>query len=667
MSTFSQLKQALKANYEKLEKNTNVLFYKEVNRDKIWDLYLDGFTDPVEKQSHNCNCCKSFLRQYSGIVFIENNAVVSIWDFSLDGIDEIYHPSILAIRNYIASLPISDVFYNSFTNLGTNKNVDKVSRVMWEHFYLDMKKSLVIKNASSIDTLKSDKRSQKQVLKRSLDELKVSALETVLELIAQNTLYRGKEFENTVRGFYNVKKDYDRVADADKDAFTWVKIFFLSDAIIKIRNSAIGTLLINLSEGMNEEIAVTAYEKVVAPHNYKRPNPIVTEKMVNDGEKRIEELGYKESLERKFATSEDLNINNLLFVDKSSELKSIFEEIAEEAEVNPKVFTKIEEISITDFIEKVLPVSKKVEILLENSHLNNMTTLLNSVNKDSPSMFKWENDFSWAYTGGITDSIKEKVKAAGGNVVGELRVSLSWYNYDDLDIHVIEPKGNHIYYPSRGKMHSSSAKLDVDMNAGGGQTRTPVENIIWTNKVAMQEGVYKVYVNNYSSRESTNVGFVVQIECDGIVSDFEFAKSPRHQGNTDVVEFTYSKANGVIFGKETKSNIVTKERWNLKTNKFHKVKNILLSPNHWEKQIGNKHYIFALEKCVCDENPRPFFNEFLKEDLLKEKRLFEVLGSKMKVGQSKNQVSGVGFSETQRNSFIVRVEGATKRNLKVNI
>ena len=46
----------------------------------------------------------------------------------------------------------------------------------------------------------------------------------------------------------------------------------------------------------------------------------------------------------------------------------------------------------------------------------------------------------------FTSYIKEKVKNAGGNVNGVLRCSLSWFNYDDLDIHVKEPGGNHIYY-----------------------------------------------------------------------------------------------------------------------------------------------------------------------------------------------------------------------------
>lgn len=39
-----------------------------------------------------------------------------------------------------------------------------------------------------------------------------------------------------------------------------------------------GTLLINLSEGMDLENAVKQYENIMAPANYKRPTAIITKR-----------------------------------------------------------------------------------------------------------------------------------------------------------------------------------------------------------------------------------------------------------------------------------------------------------------------------------------------------------------------------------------------------
>ena len=63
---FNELKQKVRENFDKMAKDPH-LFYVTVDRDKVWELYLSGFEDSEERQHHNCNACKSFLRQYAGI------------------------------------------------------------------------------------------------------------------------------------------------------------------------------------------------------------------------------------------------------------------------------------------------------------------------------------------------------------------------------------------------------------------------------------------------------------------------------------------------------------------------------------------------------------------------------------------------------------------------
>ncbi|MDR0404088.1 MAG: VWA domain-containing protein [Treponema sp.] len=76
---------------------------------------------------------------------------------------------------------------------------------------------------------------------------------------------------------------------------------------------------------------------------------------------------------------------------------------------------------------------------------------------------------------------------------GDVRISLSWNNRNDLDLYVVTPWGETIWYG--GKEDSSGGMLDVDMNVNG-ETTEPVENVFWENESA-PVGTYRVFVNNY--------------------------------------------------------------------------------------------------------------------------------------------------------------------------
>jgi hypothetical protein len=199
---------------------------------------------------------------------------------------------------------------------------------------------------------------------------------------------------------------------------------------------------------MEMDVAVAKFEQVVAPANYKRPTALVTPRMIQDAKDKLQELGLLESLDRRYATEADLNLEDILFTDKTTSVTDIFDELAKGTLVNPRTLSKVEEVTMEDFIKNILPTSKSIEVLLENNHLSKMVSLITAKDKTTPSLFKWANPFSWSYTGGITDSMKERVKAAGGKVDGVLRFSIQW-NEDgksicDLDAHAYEPGGQHI-------------------------------------------------------------------------------------------------------------------------------------------------------------------------------------------------------------------------------
>jgi hypothetical protein len=106
--------------------------------------------------------------------------------------------------------------------------------------------------------------------------------------------------------------------------------------------------------------------------------------------------------------------------------------------------------------------------------------------------------------------------------------------------------------------------------------------------------------------------------------------------------------------------------WGLQTQTFHKVRAAMLSPNCWDgREVGNKHYFFMLDRCQNEETARGFFNEFLSDELSPHRKVLSIVGSKMRTDETDRQLSGIGFSSTQRNSLLCRVGGAFTRVVKV--
>jgi len=654
------------------------LFAVEVDKDEMWNLYLDSFPEGTnniyrEKREHDCSCCRQFVKHIGNVVAIKNGVVSTIWDVNIG--DTTYQPVADALSAYIKSKAVENVFFSKEQRAGTSHNFELLPNgesKKWEHFYAEIP-AIAVERRRSIGDVQGEFRATKSVFKRSLDEISEDSLLTVLELISQNSLYRGEEWKNPLNIFLEHKRAYTALGDDRlRDLYAWEMSVKVGGAIGRIRNHSIGTLLVNISEGMELDLAVRKYEQIVAPANYKRPKAIFTQKMLEEAQRTIEELGYMTALGRRYATLDDITANNILFSNKDSAKRiagaSIFDDMKKDVPVNPKKFSRVEEVAIADFVSSILPNAQEVELFLESRHSGNLMSLIAPKDKTSKSMFKWNNGFSWAYAGNIADStMKENVKAAGGKVDGILRFSIQWndedYNPNDFDAHCIQPNGNTIFFGSK-RDNSTTGELDVDIISPT-RGRAAVENITWLNKSRMPRGTYQFLVNCYSNRGGRS-GFKAEIEFDGQIYSFDYNRELRHGENVYVANVEFDGETFRLIEK-LPSGVSSRDIWGLKTNQFVPVSVVCYSPNYWDEQtgVGNRHYFFMLKDCVNPERPNGMFNEYLKEDLLKHKRVFEALGSKMAVADSADQLSGVGFSSTRRGDVIVKVKGATERVLKI--
>lgn len=708
-----EINRLLEQNLEKMCA-TGILFTSKVTGDEVWDTYMKGFgKDPKfrdpDSSVHNCNCCRSFFKHYGNMVALDKNLdIITLFDGEFP---EEYSESFRLLSELLKKSEIENVFVETFTRLNefpfekgikvtdrlfrlgfdsnvkifTQEEADKFGVVeagkayTFRHFHVTIPESFIDKSGNSRESILGEIRTTKSVFERGMLEIPVDTLELIRDLINQGSLLDSEKELTKLGEVIKKAEEFKSVAPEKRDRWLWRKSYKFKYA--RFRNDLIGTLCSDLAQGVEINEACKEYNKKVDPANYMKAKSPITKRQIEEAKKFVEENGYEESFCRRCATLEDIKVSDILHSnvgDGKIKPVSIFDGVKPTATRHRKSeFVGVQEVTIDKFMTDILPTCTGVELFMTSDHKGNLVTLTTAENKDSKRIFKWNNNFSWTYNGNLAgkSQIKEAVKSAGGFVDAFFRFSIMW-NEDwekrsvstDLDAHCVEPGGDHIYYQTfrkdRGDRKTKcGGQLDIDMIC---PEKTGVENIYYKDKNKLRDGAYRFYVNHFSGQATT---FKAEIVFGDQVYTYHY--NIPSKGNMEIA--TFHIKNGEVDHIDQSQWLVSSEGveetvWGIDTLQFHKVNLICLSPNHWDEAgaTGNKHYFFFMERCKNPNQIRGFHIENLKSDLLTHRKVFEVLGNTSMIEPSEQQLSGLGFDATVRDSVILKLKGTHNRVIKVN-
>lgn len=681
MSDFSTFSEQLRQRFEALSQHD--LYTVAITGDEVWAAYLAAFpegTNPIfrERTEHDCSCCRQFIRNLGNVVAIIDGAVHTLWDEQF--VPYPYNIVSQELGELVVNRSIDSLYRTTETKFGQVKSNELLADGgvrTWNHFHSPVAKKF---QAASPAQVVGDFNTTVEVFHRGLNELSIEAFDSVVELIQGNNLYRGEEFLASVMKFRGFISAYDLLNDQQKEVFVWENS---TNPAARFRNTAIGTLLVDLSAGMELEAAVRSFESKVAPTNYKRTTALITPRMIDDAMKTIDELGIREGLERRFAKLGDVSVNNVLWVDGSvqDKMKDGLAALLKDSVVLAPAKEVVQPISIADFMDNVVPKATTISALVRNNLQKNLVSLTAPVHADALGLFKWDNNFAWSYNGNITDSdIRRQVQELGGRVDGVFRFSHSW-NYDKrnaslMDLHVFMPGsdvavgssvnddyGNNQRVGWNNRIHGVSGGVqDVDYTEAAPAGYVPVENITFPSIEKLKDGQYICKIHNWRLRSPTVGGFRAEIEFGGNVFQYELDRPLKNKEWVTVAVATLKNGE---FSIEHKLPSATSSQnvWGIKTEQYVKVETLMYSPNHWDdKAFGNRHWFFMLEGCLNDEPTRGIYNEFLESALDKHRKVFEVLGAKTMCPPTAEQLSGLGFSSTKGESLQVQVTEGNRRN-----
>lgn len=642
----------------------------------LFNLFLSHMSDEG-RQHYNCRTCGHFVNRFGGLVTISDTGEITplLWDDK--DVPKFFVSSVKEMKKIVSKAKITGVFLPEGKTLGVPTTGE------WNHMSATLPSGMVyrptgLKNASQ---KMAEKLQDFEILTSALSYYSIGNVEKAVALLKADLLNRTDRFLGVAEWLKDlyVKRSNTKNINS-RNNITWLAVAKAPEGYCHVKSSVVGSLLDDISENLSHDSIIHRFKEKTNSTNYMRSTVAPTEGNKQQAERIVVEMGIANSLIRRFATFEEIPHfiwENRTVVRGQRRNADLIEEKANGVFGNiitkSKVVHTSNEVSLPStimtwdkFQRTVLPTAEKIEVKVDNT--NRLMALVTASFEDSPNILQWDNTFSWYYHGGVDGEIQRRVEGAGGQYTNnEIRCSLIWDGYTDLDLHVITPSGQHIHYPTSSRRSRCGGWLDVDANGMDGKTMTPVENVRWSNGMA-KEGKYRFYVYNYAERGKGSTSFKGELEINGKI--YTFSGELRNNEQVDIFVFNYIKGqNPSISGNSYSSS----NSWNIQTNDFIKVNGITNSPNLWGKEpvihSGN-HIFFLLDGCkdLSEGKGRGFFNEMLKSDYREIRKTLEAYTANTPI-QDVDLASacGVGYSKDSEWDLTIKVKSeGSNRIIKVD-
>ena len=621
----------------------------------------------TERSHYDCNCCLNFIERAGSIVYFDTklNLWRSLW--STANITGLYNNTVEDLHKRLM-IDMDDGielfrFANKHLGAKSNTTVLEGKAIEYNHFHVEV--PVMYRDGKLKEQCVSAYQSIQSLLK-----LSEASIDAVIKLAQDNMITRA---EQALPKLLLAKEIYSSSTSSTTSIQEHIAVAFNKGSLGQLNfGSVIFSLVKDIKKGMDLDTATTRYEKRVDPTAFNQSTTAPTKFQAQKAIDTINELGLRESLERRHAVISDISVNDVVWMDRVAQGQtkdSILGLIHTKAPKAVKIKGTIH-IDIDDFMD-LLPTATSLEVLSSTKLKKNIVTLIAPQHEDSKPITSWGNNFTLAYTGNYTDSVSQRVMDNKGSLAGNLRCSVAWDSDDDYDAVCTRTGLDRVYFGSKGRNSiDNSPILDIDANCSSIMSE-PVENIIFKDSLGTR--TYTFSVNNYSlrSRTPTDESCKVVIAYGDKLIHLQYPKRLRQHQDINIANIK------TVNGKVVDCNI--NPQWSVTDStvalneEFVPVDTIMLSPNHWKSGsgIGSKHYLFISKEIKYEGQPRGFFSEFLPTELHQHRKVLTQVALNSLCEESKDQLTGFGFSTNKREQdkepVTVRLTtDTTKRTYTIN-
>ena len=372
------------------------------NVENLYDIFLAGLPEDV-RQHYTCRACRDFVNRYGGLVTIDPDVGYlssAMWDFNPP---EFFKKAVYDMKTAIVNAKVTGVFLTSERRLGIPKTG------IWEHMAVELPTyDRCFRHNPRIctaDQKMAEKKEDYKMLRNAIMKYKRSTVESAVNLLQSNSLYRSEKFLGIAQWFLDIvnrsrtgKEPYDSRHFAN---MVWLKVATAPAGFCHISSSMIGSLLDDIENGMDFDTVKRRFDEKMNPTKYQRPKSAPAAQNVARAEEIVAKLGIANSLKRRFARLEEVQKIWVPKVDIPKTSGGVFSNVkTKESQNQPKPLIGHGTTMTWDkFQRTVLPNAKKIEVKVGYGR-DSFAALVTAADPDAPPILQWDteenrNPFSW--------------------------------------------------------------------------------------------------------------------------------------------------------------------------------------------------------------------------------------------------------------------------------
>ncbi len=361
----------------------------------LYTLFLEDIQEEA-RQCYRCSACRHFVNRFGGLVSInaesgEQTAV--LWSGQ---VPEFFRQAVAAVRAKVEAAKITGIFVTDKTELGCARTG------IWTHMAVDVPEKIVYKGRIRTTSQERARKAEDyKVLCSSIARYQQKDVETAVNLLRSDALYRGEQILPMAEWFLETIRSARGKADADN--ILWYRAASAPSGFCHIPASMVGTLLDDIIEGYSVPAIKDRFNEKMHPLQYQRPQAAPAAGNVKRAEEIVAKLGLERSLERRYAHLDEVQAIWKPVHEQRTAVGGVFAGIPikkkrcggrdQEVEAPETVMT------FEKFRRTVLPGAKKMELLVSDQD-GPYAAFLTAVHPDAPPILRWDwederDPFSW--------------------------------------------------------------------------------------------------------------------------------------------------------------------------------------------------------------------------------------------------------------------------------